>query len=44
MARLIKKESEEGWEGEGSGRGRFTGKTFLRKMAKTMSRSDMERI
>ena len=23
---------------------RFTGKTFLRKMAKTMSRSDMERI
>ena len=24
--------------------GRFTGKTFLRKMAKTLSRSDMERI
>ena len=24
--------------------GRFTGKPFLRKLAKTMSRSDMERI
>ena len=43
MAWQKNKKGEEVGKGKALG-GRFTGKTFLRKMAKTMSRSGMERI